>query len=117
MGFNVEFQDKEGKTIEWERLDREVCELWGVELDADKWATPPGKEYRHNWHEFGGWAVMLNRGDKATGAFNPTDLLIGPSRYGTLYPILEKVDEYKYEIQLILDWSRKGYVINVSNRW
>lgn len=48
MGFNVEFRDKDDKVIEWNQLDKEVCELWAVEPDEHNWATPPGKEYHHN---------------------------------------------------------------------
>lgn len=30
MGFNVEFRDNEDNVLEWNLLDKEVCELWGV---------------------------------------------------------------------------------------
>lgn len=117
MAFNVEFQDKDGAIIDWPQLDKEVCELWGIEPDSERWTVPPGKEDRHNWHEFLGRAVMLTRAYKETGTFMPTDLILGLCSYGGLYPMLDRIELYKYELQLILDWTRKGYRIIVTNRW
>lgn len=117
MGFNVEFRDKDDKVIEWNQLDNEVCELWHVESDADKWATPPGKEYSNNWHEFLGRSIMLTRSFRDTGTFMPSDLLQGLCCLGGLYPDLDRIDKYKYEIQLIFFWIRQGYKIIVTNRW
>lgn len=54
MSFNVEFQDRKGNTIDFNRLDEEVCELWGIVRDDNRWATPPGKQYDNNWHELSG---------------------------------------------------------------
>jgi len=116
MGFNVEFRDKDGSAIEWKQLDNEVCELWGIASDPEHWATPPGKETNHNWHEFLGRAVMLMRAYKETGTFMPSDLLQGLCSYGGLYPALDRIELYKYEIQLILYWTRKEYRIIVTNR-
>lgn len=117
MAFNVEFIDKDGSVVDWLRLDTEVCELWGIEPDSEHWAIPPGKERRHNWHEFLGRAVMLTRAFKENGTFMPTDLLIGLSSCGGLYPKLDRIELYKYEIQLILYWTRKEYKIMVTERW
>lgn len=30
MGFNIEIRDKNDLIVDWPRLDKEVCELWGV---------------------------------------------------------------------------------------
>lgn len=43
MGFNIEFRDKDGATVDWPQLDKEVCELWEVEPDTEHWAKHPGK--------------------------------------------------------------------------
>lgn len=117
MGFKVEFRDKDDSIIDWAQLDKEVCKLWGIAPDPDRWATPPGKDVTHNWHEFLGRAVMLTRAFNETGTFLPSDLLQGLCSYGCLYPTLEAVDKYKYEIQLILYWIRKEYKIIVTNLW
>lgn len=117
MGFNVEFRDKEDSVVDWPQLDNEVCELWSIASDSEHWATPPGKERKHNWHEFLGRAIMLTRAYKETGTFMPSDLLLGLCNYGGLYPMLDRIELYKYEIQLILYWIRKEYKIIVTNRW
>lgn len=117
MGFNVEFRDKDSSVVDWAQLDKEVCELWKVEPNSEHWAKHPGAAIDNNWHEFLGRAVMLIRAYKETGTFLPSDLLQGLCSYGCLYPTLEAVDKYKYEIQLILYWIRKGYKIIVTNRW
>lgn len=39
MAFNVEFQDKDGNIIDFNRIDSEVCELWKVDSDENDWAT------------------------------------------------------------------------------
>ncbi len=117
MGFNVEIRDKDGNAIDWKRLDKEVCDLWGIAPDPEHWATPQGKDITHNWHEFLGRAVMLTRVYKETGAFKPSDLLSGLCNYGGLYPTLDRIELYQYEIQLILHWTRKEYKIIVTNRW
>lgn len=117
MGFNIEFRDKDGSIVDWPRLDKEVCELWGIESDAEHWAVPPGKSRRYNWHEFLGRAVILTRAYRETGTFMPSDLLLGLCSFGGLDPTLERIEAYKYEIQLILDWTRKEYRIMVENRW
>lgn len=117
MGFNVEFRDKEDNVIEWSQLDKGVCDLWRIEPDADKWATPPGKEYCHNCHEFLGRSVMLTRSFKETGTFLPSDLFQGLCSYGCLYPNLDSMEKYKYEIQLFFFWIRQEYKIIVTNRW
>ena len=75
MAFNVEFQDKDGNIIDFNRIDSEVCELWKVDSDDNDWATPPGKDYTYNWHEFLCLAVMLTRAYKETGTFLPSKLL------------------------------------------
>lgn len=117
MGFNVEFRDKYDKVIEWNQLDKEVSELWGVESDEHNWATSPGKEYHHNWHEFLGRSVMLTRSFKETGTYIPSDLMQGLCSYGGLNPTLERIETYKYEIQLIFYWIRQEYKIIVTNQW
>lgn len=117
MGFNVEFRDKNGSVVDWPQLDKDVCELWGIEPDSEHWAIPPGKERRHNWHEFLGRAVMLTRAFRETGTFKPSDLLQGLCTFGCMYPTLETVDKYKYELQLLFDWIRKEYKIIVTNTW
>lgn len=117
MGFQIEFRDKDNSIVDWPRLDQEDCELWGIEQDTEHWAVPPGKESRHNWHEFLGRAVMLTRAYKETGTLIPPDLLQGLCSFGGLYPTLEKIEAYKYELQLILYWTRKEYKIIVENRW
>lgn len=117
MGFNVEFRDKDDSIIDWAQLDKEVCDLWRIAPDPKHWATPPGKDVNHNWHEFLGRAVMLMRAYKETGTFIPSDLLSGLCNYGDLYPTLDRIELYKYEIQLILHWTRKEYKIIVTNRW
>lgn len=117
MGFNVEIKDKDGVAVDWQRLDREVCELWGIDEDPKLWAIPPGKEQKHNWHAFLGRAVMLLRAYKETGTFMPSDLLLGLCNYGNLYPTLVRIELYKYEIQLVLYWISKEYKIIVTNRW
>lgn len=117
MGFQIEFRDKDNSIVDWPRLDQEACELWGIEQDAEHWAVPPGKDSRLNWHEFLGRSVMLTRAYKETGTLIPPDLLQGLCSFGGLYPTLEKIEAYKYELQLILDWTRKGYKIIVENLW
>lgn len=117
MGFNVEFRDKDDSIIDWAQLDKEVCDLWRIAPDPKHWATPPGKDVNHNWHEFLGRAVMLTRAYKETGTFMPSDLLSGLCNYGDLYPTLDRIELYEYEIQLILHWTRKEYKIIVTNRW
>lgn len=117
MGFNVEFRDKEDNVLEWNLLDKEVCDLWGVEQDADKWATPPEKEYSQNWHEFLGRSVMLTRTFIEMGAYKPSDLLQGLCSFGGLYPQLDRIEKYKYELQLLFFWIRQEYKIIVTNRW
>lgn len=42
MGFNIEFQDKDGKVIDFNRLDEEVCKLWNVPFDDEQWASGKG---------------------------------------------------------------------------
>lgn len=117
MAFNVEFQDKDGNIIDFNKIDSEVCELWKVDSDENDWATPPGKDYSDNWHEFLGYAVMLTRAYKETGTFLPSELLQGLCSFGCMYPKLESIDKYKYELQLIFYWIKKGYKIVVTNRW
>lgn len=117
MGFNIEIRDKNDLIVDWPRLDKEVCELWCIEQDAEHWAVPPGKSRRHNWHEFLGRAIMLTRSYKETGIFLPPDLLQGLCSFGGLYPSLDRIESYKYELQLIFDWIRKEYKIIVENRW
>lgn len=117
MGFNVEFRDKEDNILDWNLLDKEVSELWGVEPYEDKWATPPGKEYLNNWHEFLGRSVMLTRSLKEKEIYNPSDLLQGLCSFGGLYPHLDRIEKYKYEIQLLFFWIRQEYKIIVTNRW
>lgn len=117
MGFNVEFRDKEDRVVEWNQLDKEVCDLWGVAQDADKWATPPEKEYRNNWHEFLGRSVMLTRSFKKTATYSPSDLLQGLCLFGGLYPQLDTIEKYKYELQLLFFWIRQEYQIIVTIRW
>lgn len=118
MGFNVEFRDKDDNFITWEQLDKEVCELWGIEQDEEHWAKPPGKDrHRDTWNEFLGRAVMLTRAFKETGTFLPSDLLRGLCSFGGLYPHLERIEKYKYEIQLLFFWIRQEYKIIVTNRW
>ena len=46
MGFNIEIRDKNDLIVDWPRLDKEVCELWCIEQDAEHWAVPPPKEQR-----------------------------------------------------------------------
>lgn len=49
MGFNVEFRDNEDNVLEWNLLDKEVCELWGGECNKTLtsgqpflwWSIPP----------------------------------------------------------------------------
>lgn len=116
MAFRVEIKDKDGKVIDWQRIDREVCELWGVEKNPDDWATPPGKHPDDNWNEFLGYGIMFLRGfheDKDT--FVPSDLLRGWGTFGDLSANIGSIIEYKYEIQLILDWTAKGYTIHLLN--
>lgn len=117
MAFNVEFRDKDNSVVGWPQLDREVCELWGIEEDDEHWAIPPGKDRRQNWHEFLGHAVMLTRANKETGTFLPSELLQGLCSYGCMSPKLESIKNYEYELQLIFFWIRKGYRIIVTNRW
>lgn len=117
MGFNIEFRDKDDSVVDWPRLDKEVCELWGIEPDTEHWAVPSGKDHKHNWHEFLGRAVMLTRAFKETGVFLPSDLLRGLCCYGGLYPHLDRIEKYKYEIQLLFFWIRQEYTIIVTNRW
>lgn len=116
MGFNVEFRDKDDSVIDWAQLDKEVCELWGIAPDPEHWAIPPGKNSSQNWHEFLGRAVMLTRAYKETGTFMPYELLSGLCNYGGLHPTLDRIELYKYEIQLILYWTRKEYKIIVIDR-
>lgn len=117
MGFHVEFRDKDGNVIDYRRLDKEVCELWGVEPDESRWASHPGINVDPDWHEFLGRAVMFTRAIRETGTFTPSFLLMGLSLYGCLDPTLESVDEHKYEMMLLIDWIHKGYQIVVTNTW
>lgn len=72
MGFNVEIRDKEGNAVDWKRLDKEVCELWGIPENPDQWATAPGKDSDDDWNEFLGYGVMFMRGfHEDRCVFNP----------------------------------------------
>lgn len=117
MGFNIEFQDKDGKVIDFNRLDEEVCKLWNVPFDDEQWASHPGENLDPNWNEFLGRAIMLTRVIKETGTFKPSDLLQGLCLYGCMDPTLKAVEAYQYEIQLLLYWVKQGYSIIVTNRW
>lgn len=118
MGFYVEFRDKESNVIDYNRIDREVCELWGVEASDNEWAAPPGKGPDDSWNEFLGLGVFTYRAIRHSGTFNPSDLIQGLVLYSTvLEPRLECIEEYKYEIQLLLYWIYKEYTITVTDRW
>lgn len=116
MGFNIEIRDKNDLIVDWPRLDKEVCELWGVEVSDKEWASHPGKSVARNWHAFLGRAVMLQRAIKQTGTFVPTDLIQGVCLFGRLAYIMDRIDALKYEIQLLLYWTAKEYKIVVTNR-
>lgn len=92
MGFNVGFRIKDGIVIDWPQLDKEDCELWGIEPDKNHWAIPPAKDFVHNGPEFLGRAVMLTRAFMETGIFLPSDLLRGLGSFGDLYPHLNMID-------------------------
>lgn len=118
MGFNVEIRDKDDNTVDYVRMDSEVCKLWGVEPDDKKWAVPPGKSYKYNWNEFLGLAVFLNRAFRETETFTVGDLLQGLCNFGTRWkPILDNIENNKYEIQLLHYWAQQGYKFIVTNRW
>ncbi len=118
MGYNVEFRDKEGNVIDYLRIDREVCELWGVEPSDNEWAAPPGKGPDDSWNEFLGLAVFTYRAIRQTGKFNPSGLLQGLVLYSTvLRPRLECIEDYRHEIQLLLYWIYKEYTITVTDTW
>lgn len=118
MGFNVEIRDKDNNVVDYVRMDYEVCKLWGVETDNDKWAVPPGKSYDDNWNEFLGLAVMLYRAFRETGTFTVGDLLQGLCNYGAEWePILENIEHNKYEIMLLHYWAQQEYKFIVTNRW
>lgn len=116
--FNIEFRDKAGNVITSRQVDKEVCELWGIESSDKEWASPPGKGPDNSWNEFLCLAVFTYRAIRQTGIFNPSDLLQGLVLYSkVLKPRLECIEEYKYEIQLLLYWIEKEYTIEVTNRW
>ena len=115
MGFNVEIRDKDGNAIDWKRLDKEVCELWGIPENPDQWATAPGKDSNDDWHEFLGYGVMFMRGfHEDRCVFNPTDLIRGYATFGDMFAHTDCIIKYQYEIQMVLDWTKKGYTINVD---
>lgn len=116
MAYKVEFHDKDGNVVDYRQIDMEVCELWGVEMSDENWACPPGKTRDDNWNEFLGLAVFTYRAIRQTGILHPSDLLQGLVLYSTtLKPRLENIEEYKYEIQLLLYWIEKGYSLTVTN--
>lgn len=116
MAFHVEFRDKAGSAVTYQQIDKEVCELWGVESSDNEWASPPGKGPDDNWNEFLGLAVFTYRAIRPTGIFSPSDLLQGLVLYSTvLKPRLECIEEYKYEIQLLLYWIEKEYTLSVTD--
>lgn len=116
MAFNVEFRDCEGATVDFLRLDEEICRLWGTEPSPEHWATPPGKPSDKNWHAFLGLAATLLRAVRLTGDFDPTDLLKALTLYGPLRPDRERIESYIYEIQMILYWTKQEYTIKIENR-
>lgn len=115
MAFIIEFYDKDGNVVDFDRLNEEVCRLWEVSPAENDWATPPGKSSSKNWNAFLGRAVMLTRAFKETGCFSPSDLLQGLCSFGGLYPTPESIDSHKYELQLIFYWIRMEYKLIVRN--
>lgn len=118
MAYTVDFHDKDGNLVSYKQIDKEVCELWGVEPSDKEWASPPGKGPDDSWNEFLGLLVFTYRAICQTGVFNPSVLLQGLVLYSTvLKPRLECIEDYKYEIQLLLYWIEKEYTITVTNIW
>ncbi|MDE6811219.1 MAG: hypothetical protein K2J15_02595 [Muribaculaceae bacterium] len=115
MEFNVEVRDKDGNAVDWKRLDKEVCELWDIPETPDQWATAPGKHYDDNWHEFIDYGVLFLGGfNEGRSVFNPTDLIRGFVTFGAMFVHTDCIITYQHEILMILDWTKKGYTINVE---
>ena len=46
--------------------------------------------------------------------FNPTDLIRGYAIFGDMFARTDCIIKYQYEIQMVLDWTNKGYTIKVD---
>ncbi len=51
MGYIIKCFSHKGEEIDFKDLDKDVCSLWNIPLETEKWATPVGMPYAHNWHE------------------------------------------------------------------
>lgn len=118
MAFNITVLDKAGNIVDWNTLDAEVCELWGVPQDKEHWGHAPGESYSDDWHEFLGHCVFLHRAyDSSNKTYLASDFFKGLLDFGTWRSTLDDIQKNKYEIQLLLFWIAKEYQFKVENRW
>lgn len=120
MAFKVTVLDNEGNVVDWKRFDAEVCELWGVEQVDDHWCRHPGEYgdgYCEDWDELMGHSIFLLRriDGSADTVYSASDLFKGLVLGGRWYPTLDKIEEYRYEIQLLFFWISKEYTFKVEN--
>lgn len=50
--YTIKCFSKGGEYVTFQELDGEICVLWKVSQDEEKWATPPSYQYSRNWHDF-----------------------------------------------------------------
>ena len=109
MRLDIKILNSYGHELSHQEMDKIVCKLWNIDVDKDKWATPPNKEYVNNWHELLRLACMsINR----TGEIKATELMEELTRYSTLFELKEfdkMLQEDRYELKLLLFWIEKDY--------
>lgn len=117
MAFKVTVLDKDGKIVERNRINEEVCELWGVAPEEGYWCRRPGEGYCEDWDELLGHSIFIMRmiyGQENT-TYSASDLFKALVSGGCWHPKLELIEKYNYEIQLLFFWIEKEYEFKVEN--
>lgn len=117
MAFKVTVLDKDGKIVERNRINEEVCELWGVAPKNGHWCQRPGEGYCEDWDDLLGHSIFIMRmiyGQENT-TYSASDLFKALVSGGCWHPKLELIEKYNYEIQLLFFWIEKEYEFKVEN--